>query len=78
MPNYILRNLPPETWQRFRQRAEREGEPLRRLFLTFIEGYANGRFRVAPRRMIDAEFVEDQRESSVRLKPDTSEAQPSK
>jgi len=44
MATYILRNLPPETWDAFRARAAREDCPLRALFLAFIQGYADGRF----------------------------------
>lgn len=43
MPQYILRNLPPEIWSAARARAEREGWPMRPLLLRLLEDYAAGR-----------------------------------
>jgi hypothetical protein len=40
MSSYILRDLPPELWARARERAAREGLPLRPLLLELLEEYA--------------------------------------
>jgi len=43
MPQYILRDLPPQLWTTVKQRAERDGWPLRALILRLLEDYASGR-----------------------------------
>jgi hypothetical protein len=46
MPSYILRNLPPDLWARFKSRSEQEGIPMRALMLKLIELYASGQIAV--------------------------------
>lgn len=43
MPEYTLRNVPPELWSRFTERANREGWPIKALIVNLLEAYANGR-----------------------------------
>jgi hypothetical protein len=43
MANYILRDLPPDIWTRAKDRAQREGWPLRALFLRLLEDFGAGR-----------------------------------
>jgi hypothetical protein len=50
MPSYILRNIPPDMWEQFKARAEREGIPMRALILLLIEAYADGKVTVSARR----------------------------
>jgi hypothetical protein len=45
MSNYILRDVPPETWQGFRGRAAEEGWPMRALLLRLMQDYADGRIK---------------------------------
>ena len=40
---YILRNLPPELWTRFKARAAADGWPLRALLLALVTAYVEGR-----------------------------------
>lgn len=47
MAQYVLRNLPDDQWTEFQHRAQRDGWPLRALFLAFIDEYASGKFRPA-------------------------------
>ena len=42
MATYILRDLPEDLWARVKARAEREGRPLRPLFLDLLDRYAMG------------------------------------
>ena len=42
MPEYTLRNVDPQLWSRFTERANREGWTLRALFVNLMEGYASG------------------------------------
>lgn len=37
---YLLRNIPDELWIRVKQRATREGHPLRFIILKLLEHYA--------------------------------------
>ena len=39
MPSYILRNIEPDLWIAFKERAEREGHTLRWLFLALLRLY---------------------------------------
>ena len=39
MPNYIIRNADADLWQKFKERAQKEGHPLRWLILRMIETY---------------------------------------
>lgn len=41
MPAYILRNIDPELWQRFKDRANGEGRGLRWIVLALIRFYAD-------------------------------------
>ena len=41
MPTYILRDLPPELWDRVKVRAALEGRPLRALLLELLRRYAD-------------------------------------
>lgn len=43
MPEYSLRNVPPELWSRFTERATREGWPIKALIVSLLEAYADGR-----------------------------------
>jgi hypothetical protein len=43
MPQYILRDLPAELWNKVKDRAQQEGWPLRALFLRLLAEYAIGR-----------------------------------
>ena len=45
MPSYILRNLPPNLSGPFKDRAQREGWPLRTLFLRLIEDFGSGQIQ---------------------------------
>lgn len=47
MPEYVLRNVDPELWSRFIERAKREGWPTRALIVELLEEYARG--DVSPR-----------------------------
>jgi hypothetical protein len=46
MPSYILRNIDPDLWARFKARSEREGIPMRALLLLLVAGYASGEITV--------------------------------
>ena len=49
MATYILRDLPPDVWARFKERSEREGWPLSALFIELMREYGDGHFSlVAP------------------------------
>lgn len=50
MPSYILRNIDPDLWERFKARAEREQIPMRVLILKLIAAYADGRVSVTAHR----------------------------
>lgn len=43
MPNYILRDLPPDLWAEVKARADREGKPLRAVLLQLLADYAAGK-----------------------------------
>lgn len=43
MPTYILRDLPDDAWARFKARAQRDGWPLRALFVALMQDYASDR-----------------------------------
>lgn len=43
MPQYILRDLPPDIWGPARTRADRDGWPMRALLLRLLEDYGAGR-----------------------------------
>ena len=47
MPSYILRDLPPDLWDKFRKRAELQRWPLRALILHLLELYADGKIQLA-------------------------------
>jgi len=47
MAQYVLRSLPDDQWTEFQERAQRDGWPLRALFLAFVDEYAAGKFRPA-------------------------------
>lgn len=49
MPSYLLRNIPPDLWARFKARSEVEGIPMRALILLLIEAYATGEVSVSAR-----------------------------
>lgn len=42
MPSYILRTIDPELWHQVKERASREGWPLRALIMALLRGYAEG------------------------------------
>lgn len=44
MPEYTLRNVDPQLWSQFTERANREGWPTRALIVSLMEGYARGDF----------------------------------
>lgn len=50
MPSYILRNIDPDLWARFKARSEEEQIPMRVLILKLIEAYADGKVSVSARR----------------------------
>lgn len=50
MPSYILRNIDPDLWARFKARSEEEGIPMRALVLLLIEAYADGKITVSARK----------------------------
>jgi len=41
MPEYVLRNLDPQLWSRFTNRANREGWPTKALFVALMDAYSN-------------------------------------
>jgi hypothetical protein len=43
MSQYILRDLPPDMWMRFKRRAELQQWPIRALILRLLEDYADNR-----------------------------------
>ena len=47
MPSYILRNIDPSLWARFKARSEAAGIPMRALVLLLIEAYADGTVSVS-------------------------------
>lgn len=44
MPEYTLRNVDPELWSQFVNRAKQEGWPIRALIVALLEEYARGTF----------------------------------
>ena len=50
VPSYILRNIDPDLWDRFKARAEEEQIPMRVLILKLVEAYADGKVSVSARR----------------------------
>jgi hypothetical protein len=44
MPEYTLRNVDPQLWSQFTERANREGWPTRALIVSLMEAYARGDF----------------------------------
>jgi hypothetical protein len=44
MPEYTLRNVDPQLWSQFTDRANREGWPIRALIVGLLEAYARGEF----------------------------------
>jgi hypothetical protein len=50
MPSYILRNIDPALWARFKARSEAEGIPMRALVLLLVEAYADGKVSVSARK----------------------------
>jgi hypothetical protein len=50
MPSYILRNIDPELWARFKVRSEEEGIPMRALMLLLIEAYADRKVSISMRK----------------------------
>lgn len=46
MPSYILRTIDPELWVKVKQRAEKDGLPLRALILALLRGYAEGEITI--------------------------------
>jgi hypothetical protein len=47
MPEYTLRNVDPQLWSQFTDRANREGWPTRALIVSLMEAYASGDFTPA-------------------------------
>jgi hypothetical protein len=47
MPTYILRDLDAGPWTRFKERAHRDGWPLRPLFLQLMADYADGKLTLS-------------------------------
>ena len=43
MPNYVIRDVPPDIWSRFTERAKLENWPLRALFIQMMNDFADGR-----------------------------------
>jgi len=43
MKSYVLKNVSPQLWEKFKRRAEREGHTLRFLILRWIQQYAEGK-----------------------------------
>lgn len=43
MPNFVIRDVPPDTWSRFTERAKLENWPLRALFIQMMNDFAEGR-----------------------------------
>jgi hypothetical protein len=50
MANYILRNIDPDLWARFKTRSEEDGIPMRALMLLLIDAYINGKVSVVARK----------------------------
>jgi hypothetical protein len=50
MPSYILRNIEPGLWARFKKRSEEEGIPMRALVLKLVELYAAGKIQIGARK----------------------------
>lgn len=42
MPEYTLRNVDPQLWSRFTERANLEGWPIKALIISLLESYATG------------------------------------
>lgn len=49
MTAYLLRDIDPAVWKRFKSRAAAEGIPMRALLLGLIEAYAEGAIALAMR-----------------------------
>lgn len=47
MSQYILRDLPVDLWNHAKDRAQREGWPLRALFLQLLDDYGRGRITLS-------------------------------
>src|SRR2546421_110320 len=45
MPQYVLRDVPSDLWNRVKTRSTQDGWPLRPLFLQLLDDYASGRIR---------------------------------
>jgi hypothetical protein len=43
MPSYFLRNIDDATWEQFKAKAEKEGHPLRWVFLQLVQAYIDGK-----------------------------------
>jgi hypothetical protein len=50
MGSYILRDIEPELWARVKERARREGKPVRWVILNLLRQYARVRQVPAPPR----------------------------
>jgi hypothetical protein len=48
MSSYILRDPDPDLWNRVKERAAREGRPLRFVILSLLKLYADGKVRIDP------------------------------
>lgn len=50
VPSYILRNIDPKLWAKFKARAAETGIPMRALMLILVEAFVDGRLAVAARK----------------------------
>jgi hypothetical protein len=50
MADYLIRNIDPDIWARFKARSEHEGVPMRVLLLLLIEAYADKKISVSARK----------------------------
>lgn len=46
MPSYILRTIDPDLWEQVKERADREGRPLRFVLLTLLAEYVKHGLRL--------------------------------
>lgn len=48
--SYLLQNIDPALWARFKARSEADGVPMRTLILEFVARYADGAYAVEQQR----------------------------
>jgi hypothetical protein len=50
MHSYLLRDIDPALWRRFKERSDAEGIPMRALVLLLVEAYTDGKVNISARK----------------------------